>query len=172
LVRWILILCSVLLLTACASVNANDDDDAAVAASPTTTPRPPGEPATWDDGSRVTFYRLERNLTFEGKGTDPRKEYLAVDVEHCAGSAMPTDAHVVVNSLFWQVATTNNRWYGSLSEGLEPALSLAELGAGECVRGWVTFQVPAGSPLRHLVYAGYSFDDSVQRARWDLSASS
>jgi len=128
-----------------------------------------GSSVTFDDASRLTLYEVKYpvEMTSDDK-TDPRKSYVAVEVEQCASSTMPAEKTLFVNALFFQIVMTNRRWHAPILTGIEPEISVADLGPAECTRGWITFRVPRGSSLDRIVFSGFGYDQTVLKARWDL----
>ena len=84
---------------------------------------------------------------------DPDTDFAVADIQICPTStldASPTD---------FQIQTTDNRtWtFWNVQIGVrEPNLTqvlFADIAAGTCVRGWLTFQIGAGATPKTVIYA-------------------
>ena len=83
---------------------------------------------------------------------DPGNEFAAVDVEFCRG-AKPEASYLtgIGPSDFELQMGDNTRRTGDISVK-EPALHYTEVPSiGDCVRGWITYQVPVGIRPKYLV---------------------
>lgn len=93
---------------------------------------------------------------------DAGHQFAAAEVEACAG---PAGDRIGPNSFEWAVAMPDNtRFQPANPAGLQqPALQSTPLQAGECVRGWVNFEVPTSPAPRFIIYSS-----GGASARWRL----
>lgn len=159
---------AVLLIAAC----GGDDDDGAqpqlaeeqpsetVTERPTvettTTVPPPAQFVVGDRvetalGNFVTLYSYEQPVPPPEFITPEEGNELAVaDVEACLGTTPTTD--VFVNPFDFELIMPDNTRRGATFAAREPALNDTQLVAvGDCVRGFVSFQVPIGQRPVFLV---------------------
>lgn len=84
---------------------------------------------------------------------DAGNEFASVDVEVCAGA---NTTNAVTTPDLWQLEMPDNRRPKPLTYALpirDPEFPNGPLAAGECVRGWVTFQAPKGVRASDVVLA-------------------
>lgn len=155
------------ILTACASGTTEVDQtevDRDVPARPTasssttTTDAGPaplliGEGTTTRDGNVVKVVSYHQPVPAGAVEPDPGMEYGAVEVEICAGRR---GAPRVTPDGFSVELPDGTRRGRSRFGPREPALAEANLGPDECVRGWVSFEVPANERPVHVVFSGSS----------------
>jgi len=102
-------------------------------------------------GSRVTVYAYQQPVATEGPQPADAQEpanfvWSAVDVELCVGPS--TTRRLSISSRAWTLRFADNTQVSPSSTGYsnfpEPGFPFgdAELGANECVRGWITYAVP------------------------------
>jgi hypothetical protein len=123
-------------------------------AETTTTKAPP--PETFGIGSRVetsrgnfiTLHAYEQPVVppefFE---PESGQEYAAADVEFCAAVDPPEStgsSTYPVNPFDFELVMGDNTRRQADMGVKEPTLNHTEVAVGDCVRGWVTYQVPAG----------------------------
>lgn len=169
------ILILVLVVAACSSGDGGDGSPVAEAGSPTTepapggeatpTPEPPpertatpepteppppptsdlkiGDPATTANGNTITVYSYEAPATIFDP--PPGKVLAAIDVEGCTRPDL--EGTVTIGPIDFQLQMPDNTRRDPFSLK-EPALHETALAAGDCVRGFMTFEVPEGvTPL-------------------------
>jgi hypothetical protein len=98
----------------------------------------------------VTVHAYEQPATGLNQYQNPETagdEFSAADVELCATGGQALSANPFNFEL--QMPYNARR---QPSFGKEPGLNATNLTAGDCVRGWVTFEVPAGVRPSYLVY--------------------
>lgn len=128
-----------------------------------------GSKLSWKDGT-ARLIEYVRSDPAVRPSTDPTMRSDSADVEVCSrtkgyrvGSKLgPFSSHV------WQfhVETNDGRRYSG-NNGRTPSL-IAELGKGDCIRGWVTFSVPVNVMPRALLYAGGNLFSTATVARWKI----
>lgn len=148
--------------------------------APTNTPRPSptatqagptvlviGVKAEWtSSGVTVQVYSKERNAE-PRRSLDSGIELVVFDAEICAGpEAASTTMHA--NMFQFTVVLQDNTRYDPTSDR-EPSLGSADIFYGECVRGWVSFEIPEGASLKHLVWRGNDAARQGLIAHWDAS---
>jgi|SRR5215203_1831430 len=141
------------------------------ASSPPPAPREPsrplaiGETAQFEHGTvRVYSYQddVQANTGFESI-LQPGNKFAAIDVESCNRDS---DAPIGVDAFeFALVMPDNTRIQPTGLPAVEPDLhNLATLQRGECIRGWISFEVPQESNP-----AGVAFmSNRGSTARWDI----
>jgi hypothetical protein len=164
------ILAVLLILGACAS----EGEGGPKAAEPavTTAPRenttvPPDEttttvPGAFPIGTRVetergnffTLYAYEQPVPpLDFFDPDPGNEYAAADIEFCRGVPVEEDEFLTgVGPGDYELQMGDNTRRSFDIGAREPQLNYTEVtGVGDCVRGWVTYQVPVGVRPAFLV---------------------
>lgn len=111
-----------------------------------------GDTAEFDSGVRVVLYSIYDGIKHELWEADPGTRFMAIDVEGCAG---PEAAHFNPMDFEFQMAD-NTRLEPTIGVR-EPALDYADVLPGDCLRGWVTFQVPNGSGPAAVMYEGAGY---------------
>lgn len=166
-----------------ASTVASEEEPTEVS-EPTNTPRPTatsvpptatpdianvGDTIEWDDGSRITLHQVERPTTpLAFRDTDEGKEWMALDLEQCAPPSIPAGQTVTANSINWVLTMPDNTQVQAEPGAKEPSIVVAKLLSGECVRGWVTYQVPLESTPTGIAFTGYTYDFDQFFGRWEL----
>jgi hypothetical protein len=118
-------------------------------ASPATSARPLGSAANLP-GGKVTVYTYEQPATGISQYVTPQtpgSEFSAVDAEVCATGTGGLYGQPSDFALQFPDNTERQSSYGK-----QPDLSGRQLGAGDCARGWVTFEVPAGQRPSVVTY--------------------
>jgi hypothetical protein len=133
--------------------------------TPTPAPRagtsaPFGVSMTFDEVG-VTVNQHEVPVTDDLWTPEPGNVFLALDVTYCA-----TTTGASYNPFDWELEMED---FTRRTPGIgvkEPTLNSGELAAtGDCVRGWITFEVPAGSPrVVSAIYSGSLF--TGQTGKW------
>jgi hypothetical protein len=120
----------------------------------------PGQPLTSGD-SRVTLYAWEQpaNLPqapsgISGPQPGAGAEFAAADVEECASDQ--ARQQITANPFTYKVVGPDNVHHSADPGYRMPPFNGATLYAGDCVRGWVTFQVPVGQRPAYLQWEGFS----------------
>lgn len=131
-------------------------------AGETTTTQPP-EPTEFKIGDRVetgrgnfiTLHAFEQPVA-PPQYSEPSagNEYAAADVEFCAAVPPPDDTGTNVYPVgpgdFELAMKDNTR--RSFDIGIkEPAMNYTDVAVDDCLRGWITYQVPAGQRPASLV---------------------
>lgn len=114
----------------------------------------------------VTIYSLEDNAVPEDRHSHPKdgKRYMVADVEGCANNnAQPNS--VEMNPFYFEMQMPDNtRVKPNISEW-EPALHQQELSPGDCVRGFVTYQVPIGQAPKYIHF-DMAAEPQEKETRW------
>lgn len=120
-----------------------------------------GDTLETDAGDTFTVYVMERNVASNSYfPPPPGREYVAFDVEVCSG---PNTDDLSPNPYYWSLRLADNTSADPTFGGKEPGLTSEELFASDCLRGWVTFEVPQDAPLESL-----RLDDFRHKAKWDI----
>ncbi len=112
---------------------------------------------------QITAHQFESPVASRNEFSTPKagNQFAAVDVEQCAG---PAGDQFGLNPFDFQLAMPDNtRLQPGIVLGREPELHSTPLQAGECVRGWINFEVPIDVAPRYLVYT-----TGTASARWQL----
>lgn len=135
----------VVVVSACGSTNsATSPSPSAPAASPS----PPAIPVYYvgdtinaTNGNSFTVYSYLPSFDTGNQFAvpTPGNVYAAIDVQECAGSAGSS-----ANPFDWALRMPDNSRISSTVGWKEPPLHAVDLAASDCVRGWVTFEVPQG----------------------------
>lgn len=122
----------------------------------TTTTRPAdyplGSTLTVTPGDhKITVYTYRSPVSSDNRFIQPKSGFVfaSVDIQHCAG---PTGDRLGPNRFDWELAMPDNTRLRPGSTVVEPQLGASPLGPNDCIRGWVSFEVPSGSTPRHVVY--------------------
>ena len=124
---------------------------------PTTSPPIPfGQTQVYPPtGSKVTVYGVQFPPTNPKPVSVPPSDGMAfavADAQVCAG-----DKATDVRSGYFQIKTSDNRLYpiwGVPENVTEPGFPSSQpLQPGDCIRGWVSFQIPIGSTVGAIYYA-------------------
>ena len=91
---------------------------------------------------------------------DPGKVFVAIDVEGCAGAPAPGG---LMNPFFFSLQLPDQARADAAFPVREPALHAVSQAAGECNRGWVTFEISKGSRPSAVLFSYFA-----ETARWDL----
>jgi Domain of unknown function (DUF4352) len=116
-------------------------------------------PVSWDKGrGQVTINAATQFRPEYGTRKNPAG-YLALDVTYALESGTAP-----YNPLYWTVRDSDGHEY-DFTVGPDPRLKSGDLAAGETVRGWIAFDVPAGATLTVFLD---DFDGHL--AAWPLTA--
>lgn len=138
---------------------------AATEAPETPTARPVfaiGDTVETESGITVTLHAVDGDLTHEFFTPAAGRTYFAVDVEGCA-DAGKTEL-VAINPFFFEIQMADNTRYQGGIGIAEPALNHADLVAGDCARGWITYEVPVDGQLGTLNFAPMLSGTSIKWA--------
>jgi hypothetical protein len=120
-----------------------------------------GETRTTSDGAAVTVVEFDGDLTSmpgAAPPTPPATGFAAVELRVCAGNANPTSVtpydFVLVGPGSSHVDTLNAPGVGRV-----PELPLTEVAPGQCVSGWLSYEV-VGTPT--------SLSDTADSLSWPL----
>jgi hypothetical protein len=107
-------------------------------------------------------YKVPIRSTNQFNVPDDGHQFAAADVEYCAG---PSGDRFGPSSFEFQLAMPDNtRLRSTNSAGLQqPTLESTPLQAGECIRGWINYEVPTATSPRFLIYTS-----GGAAARWRL----
>ena len=114
---------------------------------------------------KVTVYAYRSPVTSNNRFTQPEAgfTFAAVEVQQCAG---PSGDRFGPNRFDWELAMPDNsRLDPAFSTVVEPELGSSPLGPGDCIRGWISFEVPTGTTPRHVVYN----EVTTGAAKWRVS---
>jgi opacity protein-like surface antigen len=90
--------------------------------------------------------------------------WMAVDVEACAG---PDAKDFSVNPFEFELQLADNTRAEPNMLGKDPSLNHTELSAGDCVRGFVSYEVPNGKNPVKFIYNEMSFFGGA-KVKWAL----
>jgi hypothetical protein len=132
-----------------------------------------GDTATFDYGDTVTVY----SYTSPAQPTNsvwtptPGTQYAAIDVEGCAGSVEYTNpdtgnTQMKFNPFSFALQMPDNTRLQPMVGVVEPALNAANLFAGECLRGSVSFEISQGQTLSYVLLTNSQPQNS---ARWAIT---
>ena len=127
------------------TVEADDDGPSTSEATTTTEPEPDefvvGDAVETSRGNVVTVYAYEQPVAPpQYWPVTDGAELAAIDVEGCNKG----DSTLSLNPFDFELVMGDNTRRDSEVGLREPALNYTEVGPGECVRGWATFEVPVG----------------------------
>lgn len=178
--RCSLVALAVVVLTACAADVDEGEIDAGVdppsETSPTTVPniwatdttkRAPqsakvGDKVSLQNGDTIQVRSYTPNVPAPNQffEPDPGNSFAAVDVEACAG---PDSSNGVASTFDFELQMPDNtRMDATFMPAKEPELKSGALAAGDCIRGWVSFEVPTGAKPAAVVFS--DFDTSLKWA--------
>lgn len=124
-----------------------------------------GYKATYSDGTTVQVYTAE---TFQSPDQyeQPKagNRFFTIDTEECAGAK---SENVSSNPFNYALQMPDNTRVEAGISAREPALHSAQLAPGDCVRGWVTFEIPKDAKPNFVIFATGLY----LRARWIVPAS-
>ena len=122
---------------------------------------PLGETRTTSDGATITVVYFDPDLTSlpgADPPTPPATAFAAVELRICAGNANPTSVtpydFVLIGPGSSHADTLNGPGVGR-----DPELPLTEVAPGQCVGGWLSYEV-VGTPT--------SFSDTADSLSWPL----
>ncbi len=124
-----------------------------------------GDKAALKNGDTVQVYGYEVDVPplNDFITPDDGKSYSVIDVEGCAAKDSPAG---VVNPFYFQLAMPDNtRVETGFGGAKEPDLHAGTQVAGDCIRGFVTFEVPVGVTPVAVV-----FDTFGTVGKWAITA--
>jgi hypothetical protein len=117
-------------------------------------------------GNTITVHSYEQPATGISSYRSPQgagNEFAAIDVEACATSGQAS----TVNSFNFKLQMPDNT-RRDVTSGKDPALNFTNLAANDCVRGWVTFEVPAGQRAAYVTYDDSSLSTGGTPLKWTV----
>ena len=146
-------------------------------AEPTATPEPTEPPALSSDlklgdtattaiGNTLTVYSYEVPVVAEFFEPDPGNAFAAIDVEGCAKADL--EAPASINPFDFELQMPDNTRRQADIGVREPSLNDTTLFAGDCVRGFVTFQVPAGVTPTVVIFETFDADFNPIVIKWTV----
>ncbi|MEX2158412.1 MAG: DUF4352 domain-containing protein [Dehalococcoidia bacterium] len=128
-----------------------------------------GEAQETSSGNTMRIYAYEAPVpsTNEFLAPDPGNVFAAIDVEGCTSSS--PSASMSVNPFEFRLQLPDNTRIEPTFSGREPALNGTNLLANDCVRGFVTFEIPEGTTPSYVVYEGYDEDFDPLILKWKVS---
>ena len=129
-------------------------------AAPVVTPEPHlpfGQAASLSDGSTVTVHAVNMDPAPDAPAPAAQDaHWVAVDVEGCWSAQTP--ANSVFTNMAWALRDSENRQYQpsnvTYQQFPQPAYGFSDtpVVAGECVRGWISYEIPNGEHLAEVKY--------------------
>ena len=109
-----------------------------------------GETATLANGAKVIVYSYKPSVPPSNQFSKPESgsEFSVIDVGACAGNA----ATSINPYSFALQMPDNSRLDPAFVSAVEPRLNLTNLSAGDCVRGYVTFETPQGQTPSFVLF--------------------
>jgi hypothetical protein len=115
---------------------------------------PIGTEVRTEAGNTVVVYAYEGRTTAGPSSPPPGKVFAAADVGGCAG---PEGVELGLNPFDFELQMPDNtRLQPSYSGSKEPRLRSSPLPPGECIRGWITFEVPQATKAKAIIFNGSS----------------
>jgi hypothetical protein len=118
------------------------------------------------NGNSLTVYSYEQPATGLNQFLQPQQpndEFAAIDVQGCAGTSAAS-----LNPFDFNLQMPDNT-RREPTYGKDPALHSTDLTPGDCVRGWVTFEVPAGTRATSVVYSARGSSLNPTILKWALA---
>ncbi len=113
-----------------------------------------GDTAVTQAGNEITVHSYERVPPDDTFQPEPGFEFAAADVEGCAAEDIEGSAGL--NPLDFALQMPDNTRLQADIGVKEPPLNDTTLPPGDCVRGFVTFQVPEGQKPTNVIYTASS----------------
>jgi hypothetical protein len=170
----------VVLLTACTAAPSEPAPTVTVTATttvtatpqaevaPASTTHPVGETVDRSEGWRTTLHGVNLDPAPDGpQPQSPGNKWVSLDVENCAG---PSETEAYINSSPWRIVAADNRQYQASGTGYgtfptpDYAFGDTPISAGECIRGWITFDVARDATLVSVKYQTTTGEETV----WNL----
>lgn len=113
-----------------------------------------GDTALTESGNQITVHSFEDVPPTDVWQPEPGFEFVAADVEGCAN--VNAESAASLNPYDFQLQMPDNTRLDSDVGVREPPLNDTTLPPGECVRGYVTYQVPEGETPTDVIFTGSS----------------
>lgn len=129
-----------------------------------TTEGPLGTTFTVSPGDRkITAYTFRAPVESSNRFTTPKAgmQFAAAEVQECAG---PAGERFSPNRFDFELAMGDNTRITAGVEIQQPQLAASPLLPGDCIRGWVSFEVPAAGVVTSVVYSSGN-----ARAKWRVA---
>jgi len=125
--------------------------------APTTTPATtPSQASVTKLGTRVdtaqgnvVVYTYESPVSPAGATPAPGDVFADIDAEGCAGANAGPNTGIGPQAFYLQIGQSA---YHPVGTSKEPALRPTRLAAGQCARGWVTFEIPDGAKPQYAIF--------------------
>jgi uncharacterized protein DUF4352 len=141
-----------LALAACGSGTAEPQATATPTLPTTGTVVPMGMTVDTTKGSVTVHTFVEPAGPGSGGTPFPGDVFAAADVEACGG---PTaDSRTGITPAAFHLEIGHFSIHPAAVDAREPGLASTPLSPGKCVRGWITFEVPGGSKVAYVIFAG------------------
>lgn len=141
-----------------------------------------GDTVTFRYGDTVTVYSYTSPVQPDGELIQPKagNQFAAIDVEGCAGSVEVTgesgNTQMGFNPFSFALQMPDNTRLQPSIPVVEPALYAANLSAGDCLRGNVSFEIPQGQTPHYVLFTGVQPEYSAilttpqpeQSAKWAI----
>lgn len=124
-----------------------------------------GDAAATSSGNEITIHGFEYVPADDFNQPEPGFRFAAIDAEGCANPDSETSANLSPYDFSLQMPD-NTRLNGDFF-AREPALEATTVLPGDCVRGWVTYQIPEGEAPASVVFTGSSI---IKWAVQDIAA--
>ena len=95
---------------------------------------------------------------------DPGTEWVAADVEACAG---PESKNFSISPFEFELQLADNTRAESNFMSKDPSLNHTELSPGDCVRGFISYEVPTGKKPIKFIYNELTFFSGA-KIKWVL----
>lgn len=121
--------------------------------APATTEGPLGTTFTVSPGDRkITAFAFRPSVTPTNSFFRPKAgmQYAAAEVQECAG---PAGERFSPNRFDFELAMTDNTRVDPGLGVVDPELASSPLLPGDCIRGWISFEVLSTATVRHIVYS-------------------
>ncbi len=169
--RLIVLLCVSLFLAlgvtaACSSGDGDSDEQSLPTATEPAPDLSVGDTGLTVLGNMLTVHAYETGVADEFFEPDPGNEFVAIDVEGCTSNDLEEPASLNPRDFALQIPD-NTRLVADTGFR-EPALNATTLFAGDCVRGWVTFQVPQGITPQFIVFETLEADFNPVQFKWTV----
>jgi hypothetical protein len=110
-----------------------------------------GQTLTTSRGNRVVIHAFELPVPSLPSAAGPGREFAAIDAELCQDQP-PVPGGTQASSGFELVMPDNTRAAAAAAVRKPELPLIATLGQGDCLRGWVTFEVPSGVRPKEAIF--------------------
>lgn len=127
-----------------------------------------GDAQETSPGNTLTVYSYDAPVSASNQfsSAEPGNVFGAIDVEGCTGSS--PSASMSVNPYQFRLQMPDNTRIDPTFSAKEPALNDTNLLADDCVRGFITFEVPEGLTPTYVVYEGYDDNYDPLVLKWKV----